>query len=305
MRVVFMGTPGFAVPSLKALATHHIVALVLTQPDAVRGRGRALVPSEVKAAALELGIPVVEASRIDDDAFSAIEEARPDIICVAAYGCILRQRVLDAAPFGCVNVHASLLPRWRGAAPIQRAILAGDEEVGVSIMRMEAGLDTGAWCRRAVCDAGNKSAAQLTAELGELGATELLRALEEIESGIAVWHEQDESQVTYASKVQKTEMLLSPQDSARDNVLRVRASLDASPARALVEGRGVRILEAATADDVSLAAGEVAAFKQRVSLGCMDGALDLFVVKPDGKREMPASAWAQGLSAHGTWEQVK
>ena len=304
MRIVFMGTPSFAVPSLRALAANHDVALVLTQPDAVRGRGRVPVPSEVKAAAAELGIPVLEASRITDDVFEAVQAAAPDIVCVAAYGCILPQRVLDVAPLGCVNVHASLLPRWRGAAPIQRAILAGDERVGVSIMRMEAGLDTGAWCRQASIEVGEWGGARVTEELAELGARELIAALDEIYAGTAVWHEQDESLVTYASKVQKAEMLLNPADSARTNLLRVRAASDAAPARAIVCGRGVRILEACESADEAPAAGEVLVDRHRVLLGCADGVLDLLVVRPDGKRQMAASAWAQGLGKGGTWETV-
>ena len=126
LRVVFMGTPEFAVPSLERLAESCDVALVLTRPDAVRGRGRALVPSPVKARALELGLPVVETSRITPEVADALRAAAADVFCVAAYGCILPDEVLNMAPGGCVNVHASLLPRWRGAAPIQRAILAGD-----------------------------------------------------------------------------------------------------------------------------------------------------------------------------------
>ena len=132
MRVVFMGTPDFAVPSLKALAAAgHEVPLVFTRPDAVRGRGKKLVPSPVKAAAEKLGIPVFETSRMTPEAKAALAEAAPDVVCVVAFGCILPDDVLAAAPLGAVNVHASLLPRWRGAAPIQRSILAGDERTGV------------------------------------------------------------------------------------------------------------------------------------------------------------------------------
>ena len=304
MRIVFMGTPAFAVPSLRALAKRHDVALVLTQPDAVRGRGRVPVPSEVKLAATELGIPVVDAQKIDDEAFAAIEAAKPDVICVAAYGVILRQRVLEAAPFGCINVHGSLLPRWRGAAPIQRAILAGDERVGVSIMRMEAGLDTGAWCRQTSVEVGDKGAERLSEEVAELGARELVLALEDLAAGTLVWHEQDDALATYASKVTKQEMLLNPADTARDNLLRVRASSDAAPARALVCGRGVRVLEASLSDDAGLEPGEVRVARSRVLLGCADGAIDLLLVKPDGKRQMPASAWALGLGKGGAWGPV-
>ena len=149
MRVVFMGTPDFAVPSLRELASRFEVVLVLTRPDAVRSRGKKLEPSPVKAAALELDIPVMEATRITPEVMDRLREAKADIFCVAAYGCILPDEVLNMAPLGIVNVHASLLPRWRGAAPIQRAILAGDERAGISIMRIGHGVDTGADCAQA------------------------------------------------------------------------------------------------------------------------------------------------------------
>lgn len=294
MRIVFMGTPDFAVPSLKALASAHEVSLVLTRPDAVRGRGRKLVPSPVKATALELGVPVLEATRITDEVFDALEQASPDLIAVAAYGCILPDRVLKLAPLGCINVHASLLPRGRGAAPIQRAVLEGDERAGVSIMELVHEMDAGPYCRQASIEIGDKDCATVMAELAELGAAELLAALPAIADGTAVWHEQDESQVTFAPKVEKAEMLLDPADDARCNVCRVRASLDAAPARLVVAGKGVRAL-AAHVSDAQVDEGVVVARKGHVLLGCATGALELDRVKPDGKREMDASAWAAGL----------
>ena len=298
MRIAFMGTPDFAVPSLRALAAEHEVAIVLTRPDAVRGRGRALVPSPVKAAALELGIPVTECTRITDEVFAALVAARPEVICVAAFGCLLPDRVLELAPHGCVNVHASLLPRWRGAAPIQRAILAGDERAGVSIMAVVHELDAGAYCRQASVEVGERDCASVTADLAELGARELVAALPALADGTAAWTEQDEALVTYAAKVDKAEMRLDPADSADLNVRRVRASLDAAPARLQVAGKGVRALAAHVAQE-PVAPGRVLVRRGRVLLGCADGAFALDRVKPDGKREMEASAWAAGLRGDG------
>ena len=170
MRIVFMGTPDFAVPSLTSLVeAGNEIALVITRPDAVRGRGKKLEPSPVKAKALELGLPVVEANRMTPDVIDQLKAADADIFCVAAYGCILPDELLHMAPLGIVNVHASLLPRWRGAAPIQRAILAGDEVAGVSIMRIGHGVDTGAYCAQASTSVAGKHAEALTMELGELG----------------------------------------------------------------------------------------------------------------------------------------
>ena len=265
MRIIFMGTPDFAVPSLRALASRHEVTLALTRPDAVRGRGRRLEPSPVKVAAGELGIPVVETKRVTPEVLDRLRAERPDAICVAAYGCILPDEVLGIAPLGCVNVHGSLLPRWRGAAPIQRAILAGDERAGVSIMRVAHDLDAGAYCRQASTEVGEKGCDDLMSELAQLGASELLAAL--------------------------------------DNRRRVQTSSDAAPSRLEVSGRGLRAMRASVAPgDVSVAGGEVLVRKGRVFLGCSDGALELLRVKPDGKREMEASAWAAGLHAKAlTW----
>ena len=301
MRVVFMGTPDFAVPSLEALAERHDVALVLTRPDAVRGRGKALVPSPVKARALELGLPVLETSRMTPEALDALRAAAADVFCVAAYGCILPDEVLTMAPGGCVNVHASLLPRWRGAAPIQRAILAGDAETGVSIMRIGHGVDTGAYCAQASTPVGEKGTEELTAELARLGAELLVETLPSVLDGTAVWVEQDEALVTHAAKIAKAELALDPVDAARENALRVQASGDTAPARCAVAGRGVRVC-AARSVEKDVAPGVVTVEHGRVWLGCADGALEILRVKPDGKREMEASAWAAGLRGDGlTW----
>ena len=304
MRVVFMGTPDFAVPSLERLAEAHDVGLVLTRPDAVRSRGKALVPSPVAEAAERLGIPVAKCRRMDDEAVARMREAAPDVACVAAFGCIVPDEALAIPPLGCVNVHASLLPRWRGAAPIQRAMLAGDERVGVSIMRVVHDLDAGAWCRQASFEVGEATCPELTARLAALGADELLGALEEMQAGTCAWEEQDPAQATYAEKVGKAELLLDPELTARECVLRVQASLDASPARLVLGGRGVRAMRArlASASEPSGAAseglpsaGEVAVVGKRLFLGAADGAFELLELRPDGKRAMPASAFVAGL----------
>lgn len=307
MRIVFMGTPDFAVPSLRALAAAHDVALVLTRPDAVRSRGKKLEPSPVKAAALELGLPVLEAKRMEPEVVDALRAARADVFCVAAYGCILPDEVLTMAPLGCVNVHASLLPRWRGAAPIQRAILAGDAEAGVSIMRIGHGVDTGAYCAQASCSVAGKSSDELTSELAELGAGLLLEVLPELAAGTVSWTEQDEALVTHAAKIQKAELRLDPAASAADNERRALASSDAAPARCMLAGKPVRVLAARVApvSGAVLAAGELAIQGGRVLLGCGEGALEVLELKPDGKRAMDAAAWAAGQrGAAVTWEAL-
>ena len=204
MRVVFMGTPQFAVPSLERLAQAHDVVAVYTRPDAVSGRGGDPRPAAVKASAVRLGIPVRQPSTLrDSEVVRELERSEADVICVAAYGLILPEPVLEVARLGAINVHASLLPRWRGAAPIQRAILAGDAEVGVSIMRMEAGLDTGPYCLQQSVVSDAKSAIELTAELADLGAGLLISALPAIADGTVTWIDQAENEATYAEKITK------------------------------------------------------------------------------------------------------
>lgn len=304
MRIVFMGTPEFASPSLSAVSKSHDVVRVVTRPDAVRGRGKRLEPSPVKALAGELGLAVTEASRMTPEVMDELRAAKADLCVVAAYGCILPDELLEMFPLGCVNVHASLLPRWRGAAPIQRAVLEGDELAGASIMRVVHELDAGAYCAQVSTAVAGKTSSELLDELGHLGAEALVEAIGRIADGTAVWTEQDESLVTYAHKIEKAEMRLDPADGALANVRRVLASTDAAPARCEVAGKGVRLMRAMTCDD-ALAAGEVLVSHGRVALGCADGALEVLDVKPDGKREMQASAWAAGLRAdHLAWGRI-
>lgn len=306
MRVVFMGTPDFAVPSLKKLAHDHQVALVITRPDAVRGRGKTLEPSPVKKCAQELDLPVLEANRMTSEVISTIREVQPEVLCVVAFGCILPDEVISLAPYGALNVHASLLPRWRGAAPIQRAILAGDAVAGISIMKIAHELDAGDWCKQTSCEIGSKNTEQLTDALAHLGADALSEALSELKDGSLEWQEQDEREVTFAPKVTKQEMKLTPEDSARVNVLRVQASSDAAPARVSVGGRSLRILSAQLApSDVSVAQGSVAVQDRRLFLGCAEGSIELLEVRPDGKRSMDAQSFAAGLQkSQMTWQKL-
>lgn len=306
MRVVFMGTPDFAVPSLKKIAHDHQVALVITRPDAVRGRGKTLEPSPVKKCAQELDLPVLEANRMTSEVISAMHKVQPEVLCVVASGCILPDEVISLAPYGALNVHASLLPRWRGAAPIQRAILAGDAVAGVSIMKIAHELDAGDWCKQASCEIGSKNTEQLADALAHLGADALSEALSELKDGSLEWQEQDEREVTFAPKVTKQEMKLTPEDSARVNALRVQASSDAAPARVSVGGRSLRVLSAQIApSDVSVAQGSVAVQDHRLFLGCAEGSIELLEVRPDGKRSMDAQSFAAGLQKpQMTWQKL-
>ena len=309
MRIVFMGTPDFAVPSLQALIdAGHDVCAVYTQPDKPQGRKQILTAPPVKTLALAHDIPVFQPNTLkNEDEQARLRELAPEVIIVVAYGKLLPKAVLDIPPHGCINVHGSLLPRWRGAAPIQRAILAGDERAGISIMRIGHGVDTGAYCAQASCSVAGKTADELTAELAQLGADLLCDTLPALADGTAVWIEQDESLVTHAQKISKAEMRLDPQEGALVNLRRVLASSDAAPARCIAAGKPVRIMRAVAADgDASMcAAGELVCQSKRIYIGCSDGVLEVMSVKPDDKRQMDASAWAAGLHGDGlTWGKL-
>ncbi len=299
MRVVFMGTPVFAATVLEELARHHEVVGVYTRPDAVRGRGKKLLASPVKELAQSLELPVFEPRSLrTPEAQQELRDLDPDVICVAAYGAILPREVLDIPPYGCLNVHGSLLPRWRGAAPIERAILAGDEEAGVCIMRMEEGLDTGDYCISRSIPIEDKNADELIDELSNLGARALITAIAHLEEDGVRWTAQDESGVTYAEKLGKGELDLDPGDSADVNARRVQASSATHPARCVVADRGVTITRARVASrqeaPASLGCGDATFIAKRLYLGCVSGMIEVLAVKPDGKKEMDARSFAAG-----------
>ena len=297
MRIVFMGTPQFAATILEKLADTDQVVGVFTQPDAIRSRGKKLEPSPVKQVALARAILTFEyATFKDNDAYDVLAGLDPDVICVAAYGVLLPARVIDLPRFGCLNVHGSLLPRWRGAAPIERAILAGDDEVGVCIMRMEAGLDTGAYCLVRSIPHEDRSASELTASLAQLGAEALIEAIAGLEKGNLVWSTQDESLVTYAHKIKKGELDVSPSQRTEEALRAIRASSENHPSKAMIGGKDVTIVSASAADaEVFLAPGGVAFIAKRLYLGFADGALELLEVHPSGKKRMAARDFAAGL----------
>lgn len=298
MRIVFMGTPSFSASILSALiASDHDVVGVVTRPDAVRGRGKKLVASDVKQLALEHGVPVLEcASFKHDEAFEALRAMLPDVVCVAAFGAILPKRVLDLPKYGCINVHASLLPRWRGAAPVERAILSGDKQTGIGIMRMEEGLDTGPTAQMRSVAISSQSAEELTAELAVVGGEALVEVLDTLDAGNTVtWTPQSEEGVTYAEKITKGELNLDPALSTSDALRRVQASSDSHPSRSMVADKGVTVIASCAAPDISLQRGSVAFVAKKLYLGLCDGAMEVLQVKPDGKKPMDAKAFAAGI----------
>ena len=304
LNVIFLGTAEFAVPALEALADACDVKLVGTAPPAVRGRGSKLRPSPVGEAAAERGLAVCTPKTLIDAALRTTFEAlAPDAVCVAAYGLLLPPWLLALPRYGCLNVHGSLLPRWRGAAPVERAILAGDEQCGVSIMKMETGLDTGPYCLQREVGIGEKGFDEISAELAALGAEALVEALEELARGSLLWTAQDEAHATYADKIARGELNLDPAVDVVTNCRRVQASSAAHPARLAFDAGAATIVKArALAPEAALLAdglepGAVAWREKTLLLGCGDGAFEVRSLKPDGKRIMDASAYVAGQAA--------
>jgi methionyl-tRNA formyltransferase len=246
LRLVYAGTPEFAVPALAALASAHSVVAVYTQPDRPAGRGRSLATSPVKQRALELGLPVEQPATLKaPDAAATLAAYAPDAMVVAAYGLLLPQAVLDVPRLGCINIHASTLPRWRGAAPIQRAILAGDAATGVCIMRMEAGLDTGPVYRHESLAIGaRETAGQLHDRLAALGARLIVETMAALERGTARALPQPADGVTYAHKLDKREAGIDWRRPAVEIERAVRAFVPWPVAETRLDGEQLRVHEA-------------------------------------------------------------
>lgn len=298
MRLVFAGTPAFAAVALAALlAGRHRPALVLTRPDRPAKRGLKPQPSEVKVLAHKQAMPVYQpASLKSEDTLAQLKAARADAMVVAAYGLILPQAVLDVFPLGCINIHASLLPRWRGAAPIQRALLAGDRETGVCIMRMDAGLDTGPLykCERVPIDPA-ETAGSLHDKLAGVGARLLLEVLEAVEAGSLQARPQVAEGATYAPKIAKEETLLDWKQEAVQLERTVRAFNPAPGARSTLEGEPVKIWRAQCIPASGQGPGQViSAGEQGIVVACAQGALNITELQRAGGKRLPASEFLRG-----------
>ncbi|WP_099561053.1 methionyl-tRNA formyltransferase [Stenotrophomonas maltophilia] len=294
MRIVFAGTPEFAVSSLRAAARHHEVVAVYTQPDRPAGRGRGLAPSPVKLEAVARGIPVYQPESLKDEAAQQqLRELQPDLMVVVAYGLILPKAVLAIPTHGCWSVHASLLPRWRGAAPIQRAIQAGDTKTGVCLMQMEAGLDTGpVLLHQELLIAATDTGGQLHDKLAELGAQVLSDGLGLLRAGIKpIARPQPEQGVTYAHKLDKAEARLDWAQGADVLARTVRAFNPWPIAEATLAGERVRIHGAVALDEAhGQAPGTVlAASRDGIDIACGQGALRLRTLQREGGKAITAA----------------
>lgn len=312
MRIVFAGTPEFALPPLQALVeSGHEIAGVLTRPDRPRGRGRQVAPSPVKEAALALGLPISQPETLaNPEGRAALEAWGPQMLVVVAYGLILPASVLALPPLGCLNIHASLLPRWRGAAPIQRAILAGDQETGISIMQMAPGLDTGpVLLQRRITIERTATSGSLHARLARLGAEALLEALREIEAGTAHAQPQSAEGVTYAAKISKSEALIDWRADALAIDRQIRAFNPSPYAETRLAGEPLRILAAYPAERAEERAGPAesgaaargepgsisAIRRDAIVVNCGEGRLALTVLQRPGRKPLPAGEFVNAI----------
>ena len=295
MRIVYAGTPPFAVPALQALqAAGHDIPLVLTQPDRPAGRGLKLTPSAVAQAAAALGLRVEKPKTLrTPEAQQLIRDAAPDAMVVAAYGLILPPEVLEIPPAGCINIHASLLPRWRGAAPIHRAILAGDARTGVAIMQMDAGLDTGAvLLEKPVAIAPEATTGSLTNEHAQLGAQAIVEALDRLLA--LAPRAQDEAGSTYAAKVTREEARIDWAEPAEAIARRVRAFDPQPGAEARLEGEVVKIWRAHPVAGQGTPGEVLRVDAEGIVVACGRGALRVEILQRAGGRRLPAGEFVRG-----------
>ena len=297
LRIIFAGTPDFAASALTALiGSEHEVIAVYTQPDRPAGRGRKLRASPVKEVALEHNIPVLQPNNLKEaETQDELRSFNADVMVVAAYGLILPQVVLDIPRLGCLNIHASLLPRWRGAAPIQRAIAAGDKKSGITIMQMNAGLDTGDILQLTTTPIIDKdNGGDLHDRLAEIGATAILETLKKLTSITPI--KQDDSLANYAHKLDKKEAIINWQDSA-ENINRLIRAFNPWPvAFTYLNDKTLRIWQAqALPENSELEAGTVITCnKKGVDISCGEGTLRLLKLQPSGSKAMDVASFMNG-----------
>ncbi len=296
MKLLFMGTPHFSIPFLEAVLREHEVLGVVTQPDKPRGRGLKVKPSPVKEFALARGLKVLTPAKLDDDFKRDIEILSPEVVVVAAYGRFLPDWLLEFPPKGCLNVHPSLLPKFRGPAPIQRAIMAGEKETGVSIIKLVPEMDAGdVYAVRKVPIDDTDNVGSLERKLATAGADLLLEVLRGIESGSIKPLSQDHSKATYAPKIQKEEMLIDWKKSAVEIRNLVRALSPSPGARSFYKGRVIKILEAEVADLNGTPGTVLLAHPKRgLIVAAGNESLKIETLKPEGKKEMKGEEFVRG-----------
>lgn len=298
MRVVFAGTPQVALPTLQALVdSSHEVVGVITRPDAPQGRSKKLIPSPVAQKATELGIEVFKPTKVSDADFVAkLTQLAPDVCPVVAYGALLPQSVINIAKHGWINLHFSLLPAWRGAAPVQRSLMAGDIETGASVFRIVKDLDAGPIYRQLKYQIEPEdTAGDLLEKLAKSGAELMLNALDDISNGVQP-RAQSEDQISIASKIDVAECVIDWSQPAEKICNLIRGASPNPGARASYSGNTFKIYRAQLAENSpsQLSPGQIVATKREVFVGTGSFALKLVEVQPSGKKIMPATDWARG-----------
>lgn len=301
IKIVFMGSPDFSLSALQLLAENHQLVGVVTQPDRASGRGRELKAPPVKTLALEMKIPLIQPQKLrEPEAMQQLREWNPDLIVVAAFGQILKKDVLDLPRYGCINIHASLLPRWRGAAPINAAILAGDDETGITIMKMDVGLDTGPMLAvKKIRIRRDDTAGSVFQALSTLGANLLIETLPDYLAGNITPTPQPEEGATYAPMLKKQDGLLDFTRPAVELERRVRAMNPWPGAWFEWNGNVLKVARASVSEVKGLDIGSRFTVEGRPAIMSADGALVLEEVQPAGKKTMPGKSF---LSGARDWE---
>ncbi|AOT06393.1 methionyl-tRNA formyltransferase [Pseudoalteromonas luteoviolacea] len=297
LRIVFAGTPDFAARHLQALLdSHHDVVAVYSTPDKPAGRGKKLKASEVKTLALEHDLPVIQpASLKSDEAAQQLAALNADVMVVVAYGLLLPKAILETPKLGCLNVHGSILPRWRGAAPIQRAIWAGDKETGVTIMQMDEGLDTGDMLHIATCPIdAHETSASLYAKLAELGPSALVETLDALGAGNITPEVQDDASSNYAKKLSKQEADIDWTMDAEQIERNIRAFNPWPMCFTQMQSQTVKIWQASVIDQQGEAGTVLSADKQGIVVACGTHALQITQLQPQGKKPMSAQDFLNG-----------
>ena len=296
MRIVFMGTPEFAVPCLKSLISDgNEISGVFTQPDKPKGRGYTLTPPPVKVTALENGLEVFQPTTLKDGtAFEILKQLNPEMIVVVAYGKILPKEIIDLPEYGCINVHASLLPEYRGAAPIQWAVLDGKKKTGVTAMYMDIGLDTGDMLMKSELEISeNETADELHDRLSELGAELIVNVVHSAQQGTLIREKQDDSKSCYAKMLTKEMSKIDFSKSAQEIHNQVRGLNSWPSAVAILNGKRIKIHKTLIADGKG-EAGQVLSLNPLI-VACGSGAVEITELQPEGKKKMPAQSFINGL----------
>ena len=303
LNIIFAGTPDFAASALQAcIASRHHVVAVYTQPDRPAGRGRKIKYGPVKQLAIDAGITVFQPQRLDQEQQNQIESLQADIMLVSAYGLLLPKTVLDIPKLGCINIHASLLPRWRGAAPIQCSIIAGDQKTGISIMQMEQGLDTGPVLQQFECEIqATDTGSSLHDRLASMAAAEIVQVLENLQDGKLIAQPQDESLVSYAGKITKQEACIDWQQSAAEIARKIRAFNSWPVAYTYFAQQRLRIWQAEVSNTKSdrLPGSVLSSDKQSMEVVTGEGVIKLIAIQLSGGKIISAQDF---INAHDVSE---